>query len=270
MAGSLCIVLLHCPAAFLFLLFLVLCACCEGNLFGCSANLVTIFLMSRKQIWRIWSSLPAFWFFCNVHSWIPGHTWCGCWCSIYGFISLNPKPYNGLCMRLRSNSACWAMLWSLFYYRVLWMEVWTLPTVRRGLRVLAKRTGVWMLKLTANTSWVVTLLTTWRFSFSLSKLPWLHLALLLGEFFYKLYCPSPQESLQRQQYWFSLGGWATGFEGGRAWKIPSHFSGLLKEGLEADDLAEMCACGHSCWPNCPANWEECSYWEENVSCFLLI
>jgi hypothetical protein len=25
--------------------------------------------------------------------------------SIYGFISLNPKPYNGLCMRLTSNSA---------------------------------------------------------------------------------------------------------------------------------------------------------------------
>ncbi len=52
MAGCLCLVLLHCSAAFLFLLFLVLCACCEGNLFGCSANSVTIFLMSRKQIWR--------------------------------------------------------------------------------------------------------------------------------------------------------------------------------------------------------------------------
>jgi len=148
-------------------------------------------------------------------------------------------------MDLRSNSACWATLWSLFYYRVLWMEVWTLPIVRRGLRVLAKRTRVWMLKLTASTSWVVTLLTTWRFSFSLSKLPWLHLALLLGEIFYKLYCPSPQESLQRQQYWFSLGGWATGFEGGRAWEVPSHFSGLLKEGLEADDLAEMYTSVHA-------------------------
>ncbi len=70
---------------------------CPGNKFG-----------------DIWSSLPGFWFFCNVHSWIPGHTWRGCWCSIYGFISLNPKPYNGLCMRLRSNSACLAALWSLF------------------------------------------------------------------------------------------------------------------------------------------------------------
>jgi hypothetical protein len=48
-----------------------------------------------------------------------------------------------------------------------------------------------MLKLTTSTFWVVTLLTTWRFSFSLSKLPWLHRALLLGEMFYKLYCPSP-------------------------------------------------------------------------------
>jgi len=70
---------------------------CPGNKFG-----------------DIRSSLPGFWFFCNVHSWIPGHAWCGCWCSIYGFISLNPKPYNGLCLKLRNNSACLAALWSLF------------------------------------------------------------------------------------------------------------------------------------------------------------
>jgi hypothetical protein len=50
MARCLCIVLLLCSAFFLFVLFVVLCACCEGNLFGCSANSVTIFLKGTSYL----------------------------------------------------------------------------------------------------------------------------------------------------------------------------------------------------------------------------
>ncbi len=88
MAGCLCIVLLLCSAAFLFLLFLVLCAFCEGNLFCVVPTQLLFSWCGGNKFVDFWSSLPGFWFFCNMHSWIPGRTWCGCWCSIYGFISL--------------------------------------------------------------------------------------------------------------------------------------------------------------------------------------
>jgi hypothetical protein len=153
------------------------------------------------------------------------------------------------------------------------MEVWTFPIVRRGLWVLAKRTRVWMLKLTTSTSWVVTLLTRWRFSFSLSKLPWLHLALLLGEMFYKLNCPSPTRKSPEATILILFGGMGYSFGRRKSLRSTKPISvGCWKKAWRLMILQRCTPV--SMWPlvrpNCPANWEEWSYWEENVSCCLLI
>ncbi len=100
-------------------------------------------------------------------------------------------------------------------------------------------------KLTS-TSWVVTLLIYMKVQFLSFQAAMTWPRTTFRWILYKLSCPSPQESLQRQKYWFSLGGWATAFEGGRAWEVPSPFQWAADRRLggwwSCRDV-HQCACG---------------------------
>ncbi len=106
MAGCLCIVLLLCSAAFLFLLFLVLCACCEGNLFGCSAKLSYYFPDVQE------TNLETF-----EVAYLDSDSFAMCTLAYLAThnvdadaVSMASSVYGLCCVRLRSNSACLAAL----------------------------------------------------------------------------------------------------------------------------------------------------------------
>ncbi len=101
-------------------------------------------------------------------------------------------------------------------------------------------------KLTTSTSWVVTLLIYMKVQFLSFQAAMTWPRTTFRWILYKLSCPSPQESLLREKYWFSFGGWATAFEGGRAWEVPSPFQWAADRRLggwwSCRDV-HQCACG---------------------------
>jgi hypothetical protein len=97
MAGCFYIVLLLCSAAFLFLLFLVLCACCEGNLFGCSAKLSYYFPDVQETFEVAYLDSDSF-AMCPL-AYLATH-------NVDADAASMASSVDGLCcMRLRSNSA---------------------------------------------------------------------------------------------------------------------------------------------------------------------